>query len=267
MLLKNRVAIVTGGAKGMGRGIAYKLAEEGCTVAISDIDMKEAAVTVAEIEKKGAVGLAIQCDVTKEPQVKAVVDQVIARFGKIDILVNNAGGERHSPPVENITEEWWDKTMDLNLKSVFFFCKYVVPHMKAKKYGKIISISSMGGTQPPAHVIDYNTAKAAIVGFTTDLATALAPLGINVNAISPGPVQTHFYDATIGNMNDQQKAAFFTMLGKQVPLGRVGLPEDIGNAVVFLGSEMGSWITGLNLILSGGLPLKTPGPPPSAMAK
>jgi NAD(P)-dependent dehydrogenase (short-subunit alcohol dehydrogenase family) len=263
MLLKGRIGIVTGGAKGMGRGIAQKMAEEGCTVAIADIDMKEAAVTVADIEKKGGAALAIQCDVTKELSVKAVVDQVKSRYGKIDILVNNAGGERRSPPVENITEEHWDKTMDLNLKSVFFFCKHVVPHMKAQKYGKIVNISSMGAVCPPAHVIDYNTAKAALMGFTVDLAGALAPLNINVNALLPGPVKTHFYDAMIGNMNDEQKDAFFVALGKRVPLQRIGLPEDVGNAVVFLTSEMSSWIAGESIMISGGLPMQLIGIPPA----
>jgi len=262
MLLKDKVAIVTGGAKGMGRGIAYKLAEEGCVVAISDIDMKEAALTIAEIEKKGGIGLAIQCDVTREQQVKAVVDQVVARFGKVDILVNNAGGAHITAPIENLLEEQWDKVMNLNLKSVFLFCKHVVPLMKARKYGKIVSISSIGAVQPPGHVIAYNTAKSAILGFTTDLATALAPLGINVNSIVPGPIQTHFYDETTAGMNEQQKAGFFAMLGRKVPLQRIGQPEDIGNAVLYLASDMGSYVTGQALYISGGLPLLPPMAPP-----
>ncbi len=261
MLLKNRVAIVTGGAKGMGRGIAYKLAAEGCKVAIADIDMQEAALTVAEIEKIGGVALAIQCDVSKEIEVKAVVNQVVARFGQVDILVNNAGGAHMTNPIETLEEAQWDRVMNLNLKSIFFFCKYVVPLMKARKYGKIVSISSIGAVQPPGHVIAYNTAKAAILGFTTDLATALAPLGINVNSIVPGPIQTHFYDNTTKNMNDQQKADFFAMLGRKVPLQRIGQPEDIGNAVVYLTSDMGSYVTGQALYISGGLPLM---PPPQA---
>ncbi len=261
MLLKNRVAIVTGGAKGMGRGIAYKLAAEGCKVAVADIDMQEAALTVAEIEKIGGVALAIQCDVSKEIEVKAVVNQVVARFGQVDILVNNAGGAHMTNPIETLEEAQWDRVMNLNLKSIFFFCKYVVPLMKARKYGKIVSISSIGAVQPPGHVIAYNTAKAAILGFTTDLATALAPLGINVNSIVPGPIQTHFYDNTTKNMNDQQKADFFAMLGRKVPLQRIGQPEDIGNAVVYLTSDMGSYVTGQALYISGGLPLM---PPPQA---
>jgi NAD(P)-dependent dehydrogenase (short-subunit alcohol dehydrogenase family) len=255
MLLKNKIAIVTGGAKGMGRGIACKLAEEGCTVVIADIDMKEAAETVAEIEKNKGGGLANQCDVTSELSVKAVVERTFARFGKIDILINNAGGIIFKNPIETMEEAQWDKVMSLNLKSHFFFCKYVVPIMKAQKYGKIVGISSTGAVQPPGHVIAYNTAKAAVLGFTADLATALAPFGINVNAILPGPVQTHFYDETVSKMSDEQKTAFFGMLGRKVPLQRIGQPEDVGNAVVFLCSDKSSWITGQQLFVAGGTPL------------
>jgi NAD(P)-dependent dehydrogenase (short-subunit alcohol dehydrogenase family) len=263
MLLQDRVAIVTGGAKGMGCGIALKFAAEGCAVAVVDIDIKEAENTVAAIRKEGGLAMAIQCDVTDEKQVKAAVDLVVKKYGKVDILVNNAGGAHITARIEDLTEEQWDKVMDLNLKSHFLFCKYVVPLMKARKYGKIIGTSSIGAVQPPGHVIAYNTAKSAILGFTADLATALAPLGINVNAIVPGPVQTHFYDATTGKMNEEQKQGFFAGLGRKVPMQRAGTPEDIANAAVFLASEMASYITGQALYVSGGLPLLPPSGPPA----
>jgi NAD(P)-dependent dehydrogenase (short-subunit alcohol dehydrogenase family) len=263
MLLLDRVAIVTGGAKGMGSGIALKFAAEGCVVAVVDIDIKEAENTVAAIKKKGGKALAIYCDVTVEKQVKATVELVVKKYGKIDILINNAGGAHIQAPIEELTEEQWDKVMDLNLKSHFFFCKYVVPLMKAQKYGKIIGTSSIGAVQPPGHVIAYNTAKSAILGFTTDLATALAPLGINVNAIVPGPVETHFYDFRTGTMTEEQKKVFFVGLGKKVPLQRAGTSEDIANAAVFLASEMSSYITGQALYVSGGLPLLPPSGPPA----
>jgi NAD(P)-dependent dehydrogenase (short-subunit alcohol dehydrogenase family) len=262
MLLSNRVAIVTGAAMGMGRGIAVKFAEEGCTVAVVDIDINEAKNTLAEIKNKGGKGLVIQCDVTDEKQVKATVDQVVKEFGKVDILVNNAGGAHIMAPIEELTGEQWDKVMNLNIKSHFLFGKYVVPLMKAQKYGKIIGTSSIGAIQPPGHVIAYNTAKSAILGFTADMATALAPQAITVNAIVPGPIQTHFYDGMTGKMDEQQKQAFFSMLGKKVPLQRAGTPEDIANAALFLASEMSSFITGQTLYVAGGLPLLPPSPPP-----
>ena len=262
MLLKDKVAIITGGAKGMGRGMAFKFAEEGCAVVIADIAIKEAEEAVAEIKKKGGNALAIKCDVTSGQQVSETVDKVVKKFGKIDILVNNAGGIAAHTPVEDLTEEAWDKVFALNLKSDFLFCKYVVPHMKKRKYGKIINLSSIGAVQPPAHEIHYNTAKAGVIGFTTDLANALAPLGINVNCILPGPIRTNFYDAMVGKMSEKDRDNFFNMLGKKVPLQRVGTPEDIAGAALFLASELSAYVTGHALYVAGGLPLLPPAPPP-----
>jgi NAD(P)-dependent dehydrogenase (short-subunit alcohol dehydrogenase family) len=241
--------------------MAVKFAEEGCKVAIADINIKEAEAALAEIKKLGGDGLAIPCDITKEQQVRDTVDRVIRQFGRIDILVNNAGGITGSPPIEDMTEEEWDRAFGLNLKPDFFFCKYVVPYMKKAKYGKIINLSSIGAVQPPAHAINYNTAKAGVLGFTWDLATALAPLNICVNAILPGPVRTSFYDHNIGSFTEAQKDAFFANLGKKVPMQRAGTPEDLASAALFLASELSAWITGQTLFVSGGLPLSPPGPP------
>jgi 2-hydroxycyclohexanecarboxyl-CoA dehydrogenase len=255
MLLENRVALITGSAKGMGKGMALKFAEEGCKVAIVDISLKDALVTLSEVIKRGSTGIALECDVTKEAQVRATVEQVITKFGVIDILINNAGGSGVSCPIEEMSEEVWDQAFNLNLKSQFFFCKYVVPQMKARKSGKIINLSSIGAFQPPVHHIHYNAAKAGAIGFTTDLANALAPFNINVNAIVPGPVRTSFYDARIGNMADWEKDAYFAGLGKKVPLQRPGTPEDMAGAALFLASELGSYVTGHALFVSGGLPM------------
>jgi NAD(P)-dependent dehydrogenase (short-subunit alcohol dehydrogenase family) len=262
MLLTDRVAIITGGAKGMGRGMALKFAEEGCSVAIADISIKEANDTLAEVLKRGREGLAIQCDVTKAEQVRDTVDKVIKKFGKVDILVNNAGGLPSTPPIEDITEEDWDKVLALNLKSDFLFCKFVVPHMKKRRYGKIINLSSIGAINPPAHAIHYNTAKAGVIGFTYDLAHALAPFNIYVNAILPGPIRTSFYDHMIGSKSEKEKDAFFEGIGKNnVPLQRVGTPEDIAGAALFLASELSAYVTGDTLYVTGGLPLLPPRPP------
>ncbi len=262
MLLKDRVAIITGGAKGMGCGMALKFAEEGCSVAIADIAMKEAEEAVVKIKKAGGNGIAVKCDVTNGQQVGDTVDKVVKKYGKIDILVNNAGAIAAHVPIEDLTEESWDKVLALNLKSDFLFCKYVVPHMKKRKYGKIINLSSIGAVQPPAHEIHYNTAKAGVIGFTTDLANALAPFNINVNCILPGPIRTSFYDHNIGSLTEEQKDMFFAGLGKKVPLQRVGTPEDMAGAALFLASELSAYITGQALYVAGGLPLLPPAPPP-----
>jgi NAD(P)-dependent dehydrogenase (short-subunit alcohol dehydrogenase family) len=265
MLLSNKVALITGGAKGIGRGIALKFAEEDCSVAIADINLQEANETLKKISARGKECLAIQCDVTDGKQVKSVVQQVMAKFGKIDILVNNAGGMPAAPPLEEMEEELWDRVVDLNLKSLFLFCKAVIPHMKEKKYGKVINLSSMGAINPPKHSIHYNSAKAGVLGFTYDLAYAVAPFNINVNVIVPGLIQTSFYNNLAGltSASDQQKDAFFNMLGQTVPLKRIGTPEDIAGAALYLASDLSAYVTGTSLLVSGGLPLQ---PQPSKPA-
>ena len=152
--------------------------------------------------------------------------------------------------------------MALNLKSHFLFCKYVVPYMKKARYGKIIGLSSIGAVQPPAHEINYNTAKGAVIAFTNDLATALAPFNINVNCILPGPIKTHFYDSTIGVMPENQQEAVYAMMGRKTPLQRIGMPEDIAGAALFLASELAAYVTGQALYVTGGLPLLPPVPLP-----
>jgi NAD(P)-dependent dehydrogenase (short-subunit alcohol dehydrogenase family) len=261
MLLEHKVAIITGGAKGMGRGMAVRFAAEGCAVAIADIAFKEAEETAAEIKKKGGKAIAIKCDVTDIKQVSETVDTVIKKFGRIDILVNNAGAIAAHTPVEDLTEEAWDKVLALNLKSDFLFCKFVVPYMKKQKSGKIINLSSIGAILPPAHEIHYNTAKAGVIGFTNDLSVALAPFNINVNCMLPGPIRTNFYDGRVSKMTAEEQDAFFKMLGKKVPLGRVGTPEDMAGAALFLASSLSDYVTGHALHVGGGLPLQ-PTPPP-----
>ena len=258
MLLSDRIALVTGGAMGMGKGIALKFAEEGCRVAVADINIKEAEKTIAEVSKRGGKGTAMQCDVTRIDQVQDTVNRVITQFGKIDILVNNAGGILSTPPIEDMTEEEWDTTFALNLKSDFLFCKFVVPNMKKNGYGKIINISSIGAIQPPHHAINYNTAKSGIIGFTYDLANALAPLNITVNSILPGPVRTEFYRARTDSMNEKERDDFFAGLGKKVPMQRPGSLEDIAGPALFLASELSAYVTGQTLIVAGGLPLLPP---------
>jgi NAD(P)-dependent dehydrogenase (short-subunit alcohol dehydrogenase family) len=249
MMLSGKAAIVTGAAKGIGRGIALKFASEGCAVTVADINIEAANKTLADIEKAGGKGLAIKCDVTKSSDVKAVVDQTNAKFGKIDILVNNAGGLPSKYLVENMPEEEWDKVIALNMRGGFLFCKYVVAQMKARKSGRIINISSLGATSPPTSNFHYHAGKAGVLGMTVDLAVDLAPYGVTVNAIIPGPIRTEFFGDRV---NDD---AYFKEFGKTVPLQRTGTPEDIAGAALFFASDLASWITGQALNVTGGLPL------------
>jgi NAD(P)-dependent dehydrogenase (short-subunit alcohol dehydrogenase family) len=266
MLLSNRVAIITGGATGMGRSIAIKFAEEGCDIAIADINMKDANETLNQVRKNGRKGLAIECDVTDSKKVHDTVDQVVRKFGKVDILINCAGGtsggltpstEPPKPPgIANISEAEWDKVLEVNLKGAFLFCKEVVPHMKEKGYGKIINISSLGWIDPPANGPHYHAAKAGLVGMTNDMVCELTPHNIYVNAILPGPVRTPFYDSMLASMTEAEKDAFFDGLGKTVPLQRVGTPEDIAGVALFLASELSSFVAGASIPVGGGLPLR-----------
>ena len=259
-MLEGRVAIVTGAAKGMGAGIVLKFAEEGADVVIADIDLEAAEKTAAEASAKGPGALALACDVTNIDQVQAVVGETVKKYGKIDILVNNAGALAKHIDVEDMSVEVWDNVMALNLKSHFLFCKFVVPYMKKARYGKIIGMSSIGAVLPPAHEINYNTAKGAIMAFTNDLATALAPYNINVNCILPGPIRTHFYDAMTVGMSDEEIEEMFAAIGRKTPLQRMGTGEDIAGGALFLASELSSYITGHPLYVTGGLPLQPTGP-------
>jgi NAD(P)-dependent dehydrogenase (short-subunit alcohol dehydrogenase family) len=254
VLLSDRVAIITGGAVGIGRGIALKFAAEGCSVVIADINAREGKKTAAEVSKKGGEGIFISCDVTIGRQVQDMVDNTISKFGKIDILVNNAGGVPDPKgSLAEVSEEQWDRSLNLNLKSVFLCCQAVVPHMKKSKYGKIINISSLGAVHPAVSVVHYHAAKAGVLGLTYNLAFELAPFNIAVNAILPGPIRTPFWEPVTKDIPDKD-AYFAEIARKEVPMQRVGTPEDIAGAALFLASELSAFVSGETINVAGGLP-------------
>jgi NAD(P)-dependent dehydrogenase (short-subunit alcohol dehydrogenase family) len=257
MLLKDKVAVITGGAKGMGKGIALKFAEEGCTVIPCDIDAKGAQDVADGIVGRGGKALAFKVDITNSAEIQAMVDRTIAEFGKIDILVNNAGGvpgTKGSGNSDTISEEEWDRIIGLNLKGPFLVTKAVLPGMKKNGYGKIVNLSSMGAVSPSVSVLHYHSAKAGILGLTLNLAFELAPFGIFCNAIVPGPVETPFWDALMPKGPDRDK--FLTALAKQeVPIGRMGTPGDIAGVALFLVSGLSDYVTGQIICVAGGQPL------------
>jgi NAD(P)-dependent dehydrogenase (short-subunit alcohol dehydrogenase family) len=255
MLLENRVAIVTGGTKGMGKAIAQKFAEEGCDVVVTSRHIEEAQKVAKEIQAPGRKTLGLKADISKNNEVKDMVDQTIKKFKKIDILVNNAGGvDVKGGNTTDATEADWNHIMDVNLKGVFLCCMAVIPHMKKQKYGKIINLSSMGAVNPAVSVLHYHAAKAGVLGLTTNLAFELAPFNIYVNAIVPGPVETPFWDS-LQPPGPQRDAFFQALAKKEVPLGRMGKPEDIAGPTLFLASGLSDYVTGQVIYAAGGQPL------------
>jgi NAD(P)-dependent dehydrogenase (short-subunit alcohol dehydrogenase family) len=268
-LLPDKVAIINGGTTGMGRSTALLFAEEGCSCVIAGRDETNGQQTAAEATRRGKKSIFVPCDITDLQQIKYCVDQTVKTFGKVDILVGCAGssfprGKMKAAPqpvvrpprgIQYTDETFYDVMMALNLKGHVFFCKEVAPLMIQQKSGKIVLISSMGVFNPPAASIEYHTAKAGILGLTYNLAFELAPHNINVNAILPGPILTPFWDPVLAAMPETERKAYLEQMGKNTPLGRAGQPEDIANAVLFLSSEMSSYITGQTLNVSGGMPL------------
>jgi 3-oxoacyl-[acyl-carrier protein] reductase len=254
MLLENRVAVITGSAGGMGKAMALKFANEGCDIAVVDLKLDGAQKVAGEIKSIGRKAIAIKADISVSKDIKSMIEQAIQTFGKIDILINNAGAAGGGS-LENSDENEWDQVLALNLKGAFLACKAAVPHMKKQGYGKIINISSMGALRPSVSVLAYHSAKAGIIGLTRNLAFELAPFNIYVNCIVPGPIETSFWDPLSKEMSAEQKKTFFAALGKkEVPLGRMGTPEEIAGPALFFASELSSYVTGQILCVAGGQP-------------
>jgi NAD(P)-dependent dehydrogenase (short-subunit alcohol dehydrogenase family) len=266
-LLPGKVAIINGGATGMGRSTALLFAEEGCNCVIADVNEVEGKKTAAEASAKGKECLFVSCDLTDLKQIKDCVDLTVKKFKTVDILVGCAGGSvprsKEVAPAPRGTkrgirytdEKYYDLMMALNLKGHVFFVKEVVPYMLKQNSGKIVLISSMGVFSPPGPSVEYHSAKAGILGLTCNLAYELAPHHINVNAILPGPVKTPFWDPVLSNIPENLRGEALDRIGQNIPLGRIGQPEDIANCVLFLCSELSSFITGQTINIAGGIPL------------
>jgi len=243
MILRDKVAIVTGAGQGIGRGIALKLAEKGAHVVASDINAQTARRTAGEMEILGCRALAVKADVSCRSDVEQMVATTLTEFSKIDILVNNAGIAR-SATLLKLTNEAWDEVLDVNLKGIFYTTQAVATHMIDAQYGRIVNISSIYGRTGTIGDSNYVASKAGIVGFTKSAARELARHNINVNAVLPGIVDTPL----LQGIPDK----YLQPMIKEIPLRRVGTPEDIGNVAAFLVSDEASYITGATIEVTGG---------------
>ena len=244
-MLKGKVALVTGGSRGIGAAIALRLAKAGADVAILYAGNSQAAqATCADIEAQGVRALAVQCDVKDFEAVKAAVDQVVARFGGVDILVNNAGITRDKLSMR-MSEEEFDQVIATNLKGAFNTIRHVSPLMMKKRFGRIINISSVSGLMGNPGQANYAAAKAGMIGLTKTIAKELAGRNVTCNASAPGFIKT---DMT-GAMNEKvlEEAV------KQIPMKRMGEPEEIAGLCAFLCSDEAGYITGSVIQVDGGL--------------
>jgi 3-oxoacyl-[acyl-carrier protein] reductase len=242
--LKSKTALVTGAAQGIGKAIALRLAREGAVVAACDMNLPLAEATVQEIRDSGAKAKAFLLNVTDAEAVERVVEEAAKEFGRIDILVNNAGITKDALLLR-MEEEAWDAVLSVNLKGTFLLSKACARLMIKQRFGRIVNISSVSGQRGNAGQSNYAASKAGIIGFTKSLSKELGARGVTVNAVAPGFIRT----AMTEDLPQEIKDSYL----KQIPLGRLGTPEDVAGAVAFLCSEDGAYISGEILAVNGGM--------------
>ena len=244
MDLTGRVAVITGAGSGLGRAIAYRLAENGAKIVVNDVVAEQGNLTADTINSKKGEAVFSQTDISKWDGAKDLIEKAKNRFGKIDILVNNAGITRDML-VRDMQEEDWDKVLDINLKGAFNCCKFATPYMVEQKYGKIVNLSSRAHLGNPGQA-NYSASKAGIIGLTRSLSLEFGRYNINVNAIAPGMINTEGVKALKKYEMVVERAL------KVTPLKRIGEPEDVANLVHFLVSDYSSYITGEIIHITGG---------------
>ncbi len=250
LALEGKTALITGASRGLGKAIALRFAQDGCDIAVNYVveegrdNAAEAAQTAEEITALGRQAICVEADVTDLSAVEAMVGQVIETFGKLDILVNNAGITRDKT-LKKLAKEDWDKVIAVNLSGAFHCASAVIGHMRERRYGRIISISSVVAQMGNIGQTNYAASKAGLIGFTKSLAREVARRGITVNAIAPGFIDTEMTQAIPDDVIEQIVAT--------IPMGQMGRPEDVANAALFLASDEASYITGHVLSVNGGL--------------
>lgn len=250
MKLQDRVALVTGGGRGIGKGIALKLAEQGADIIVATKSVAPAADVLKLVEKLGRQGAVIETDVSQFDSVKKMIAETLRQFGRIDILVNNAGGSARGKMSLfcDSEEDTWDHVLGTNLKGVFYTCREVIGHMQQRGSGSIVNIGSVAGMIGLASQVDYSAAKGAVIAFTKALAKETAAHGVRVNCVSPGPVAS---DAGRAIPEAMKSNLAMQALGKATGFGHFGEPSDIANLVAFLASDDAKFITGQNYPVCG----------------
>ena len=250
-LLVNKAAVVTGAGSGIGAASARRFAQEGAQVIVADIREHKAQQVADEIESSGGVAIPIQVDVAEAASVEAMIDACVSAFGKIDVLFSNAGTLRPGTAVELDVEDW-DLVMNVNVKSVYLGAKYAIPHMEAQGSGSIINTASISGLHGDGGAVVYAASKGAVINLTRALSTDHAPNGVRVNAICPGTIAT----PPVNRMMENEAAHELNI--KAHALRRLGLPEEIANAAVWLASDEASFVSGEALVVDGGLRAQSP---------
>lgn len=244
MSLSGKIALVTGAAQGIGREIALALATDGADVVVCDINLDAAQKTASEIQSMGRRALAVKANVSSFDEVAAMVDKAAQELGRIDILVNNAGITRDGL-ILRMKEEDWDLVLDINLKGAFNCSKAALKYMTKQRSGTIINIASIVGAMGNAGQANYVASKAGMIGLTKTIAREYANRGITANAVAPGFIDTAMTQALPENVRQE--------LAKQIPMGKLGTPQDVANAVRFLASQRASYITGQVIHVNGGM--------------
>jgi NAD(P)-dependent dehydrogenase (short-subunit alcohol dehydrogenase family) len=250
MRLEGKVAVVTGAAQGIGRGIAHRFAEEGAAVVVADIQEERGSATTEELRAKGARASFVHTDVTEEAQIKRMVDRAVEEYGRLDILVNDAFWNKGGTALDVDLADW-NHAMSAMVTASFLGAKYAIPHMERAGGGSVISISSVHGLLAAARGVAYETAKGALIMLVKEMAVDFGPLGIRVNAICPGLIVHEKHDTS------WQQDPFRAGLRKMdYPLRRWGTPLDIANAALFLASDEASFVTGQALVVDGGMTIQ-----------
>ena len=243
--LAGKVAIVTGGGSGFGAGIAAKFVAEGAKVLIADRDRTSGAAVAARL---GSAASSVEADVTRAADVKAMVGAAVERFGGLHVLVNNAGMGHIPQPLEGLPEDDFDRIAAVNMKSIFYAAREVVPRFKAQKGGVILNVASTAGVSPRPRLTWYNASKGWVITATRSMAVELAPFGIRVVALNPVAGETPMLKTFMGEDTPEMRAKFLAT----IPIGRFSTPEDLGNAACFLCSDEASMITGVAMEVDGG---------------